>query len=47
MEPVFRRSGFTPPKSPLARRLLVYFPSGAYTDFSRISERFGRWQIPA
>jgi hypothetical protein len=31
MEPVFRRSGFAPPQTPLTRRLLVYFPSGAYT----------------
>ena len=28
---LFRRPGFTPPKSPLSRRLLVYFPSGAYS----------------
>lgn len=30
MEPVFRRSGFAPPSTPLTRRLLVYFHSGAY-----------------
>ena len=30
MEPVSRRSGFAPPPTPLTRRLLVYFPSGAY-----------------
>ena len=30
MEPVLRRSGFTPPQTPLTRRLLVYFRSGAY-----------------
>ena len=30
MEPVSGRSGFDPPATPLARRLLVYFRSGAY-----------------
>ena len=34
MEPVSRRSGFAPPATPLTRRLLVYFDSGAYiTNF--------------
>jgi len=31
MEPVSWRSGFAPPETPLTRRLLVYFRSGAYT----------------
>jgi hypothetical protein len=31
MEPVSRRPGFAPPETPLTRRLLVYFASGAYT----------------
>ena len=30
MEPVSRWSGFAPPATPFTRRLLVYFPSGAY-----------------
>src|SRR5579872_362944 len=30
MEPASRRPGFTPPQTPLTRRLLVYFASGAY-----------------
>jgi hypothetical protein len=30
MEPVSRRSNFAPPTTPLTRRLLVYFRSGAY-----------------
>lgn len=30
MEPVSRRSGFAPPATPLTRRLVVYFRSGAY-----------------
>ena len=30
MEPVSWRSGFAPPATPLTRRLLVYFASGAY-----------------
>jgi hypothetical protein len=30
MEPVSWRLGFAPPASPLTRRLLVYFRSGAY-----------------
>jgi len=30
MEPVFWRSGFAPPATPLTQRLLVYFASGAY-----------------
>ena len=32
MEPVLRRSGFAPPQTPLTRRLLVYFRSGAYNE---------------
>jgi hypothetical protein len=32
MEPVSRRSAFAPPPTPLTRRLLVYFASGAYTQ---------------
>jgi len=31
MEPVSWRPGFAPPATPLTRRLLVYFRSGAYT----------------
>jgi DNA-binding transcriptional regulator YiaG len=31
MEPVSRRPGFAPPETPLTRRLLVYFASGAYS----------------
>ena len=31
MEPVSWRSSFAPPATPLTRRLLVYFGSGAYT----------------
>jgi hypothetical protein len=30
MEPVSWRPGFAPPATPLTRRLLVYFRSGAY-----------------
>jgi hypothetical protein len=30
MEPVSWRLGFAPPATPLTRRLLVYFPFGAY-----------------
>ena len=33
MEPVSWRLGFAPPATPLTRRLLVYFRSGAYTFF--------------
>jgi hypothetical protein len=41
MEPVSWRLGFAPPATPLTRRLLVYFRSGAYTmtkehDFLRL-----------
>lgn len=32
MEPVWRRSNFIPPQTPLTRRLLAYFRSGAYTS---------------
>ncbi len=32
MEPASRRPGFTPPQTPLTRRLLVYFASGAYNQ---------------
>ena len=31
MKPVFRRPTFSPPQTPLTRRLLVYFHSAAYT----------------
>ena len=37
MEPVSRWSGFAPPATPFTRRLLVYFPSGAYTVWSEAS----------
>ncbi len=39
MEPVSRRSGFAPPATPLTRRLLVYFRSGAYKRSQTIPVR--------
>ena len=40
MEPVSWRPGFAPPATPLTRRLLVYFRSGAYTLASVIANEF-------
>jgi hypothetical protein len=39
MEPVSWRLGFAPPATPLKRRLLVYFRSGAYTNALLITSR--------
>jgi hypothetical protein len=37
MEPVSRRPNFAPPSTPLTRRLLVYFRSGAYNHTQRLN----------
>ncbi|SRR5579872_4206122 len=39
MEPASRRPGFTPPQTPLTRRLLVYFASGAYNTLRKRESR--------
>jgi hypothetical protein len=41
MEPVSWRPRFAPPATPLTRRLLLYFRSGAYTVSMLCSIRFG------
>jgi hypothetical protein len=46
MEPVSWRPGFAPPATPLTRRLLVYFRSGAYSSTRQERRLRGRhWRV--
>ncbi|HLW86678.1 MAG TPA: hypothetical protein VKR60_15785, partial [Candidatus Sulfotelmatobacter sp.] len=47
MEPASWRLGFAPPATPLTRRLLVYFRSGAYTSGTSATSKPNVWNYVA